>query len=97
MQVSAMVGVLGVLIAVESFVDAPMVRVLLGVGMLALILWIVFLAMVDAFWSRAHFDRLQNDFVIEQAKLEIEARRLRSVGGNGRSDSDPLEPDDDTP
>jgi len=89
-QVSTMLGVLGVLLAIGSFVELPMVGVLLYVGMLVLVLWILLLALADAVASRAHFSRLRSDYMIERAKLEVEARRLRSAGGNGRSRGEPI-------
>jgi len=85
-----MLGVLGVLLAIGSFVELPMVGVLLYVGMLVLVLWILLLALADAVASRAHFSRLRSDYMIERAKLEVEARRLRSAGGNGRSRGEPI-------
>ncbi|NLE36433.1 MAG: hypothetical protein GX621_00245 [Pirellulaceae bacterium] len=89
-QTSAMLGILGILIAASSMVEPPMVKVLFYVGMLGLTLWIVLLAMADAVVSRVHYARLRNDCVVERARLEIEARRLRA-GGNGKARGEPTE------
>ena len=83
-QTSAMLGILGLMIAASSLAEAPMVKVLFYVAMLGLTMWIGLLALADAFSSRIHFDRLQSDYLIERAKLEIEARRLRGAG-NGKA------------
>ncbi|MBN1588882.1 MAG: hypothetical protein JW888_05150 [Pirellulales bacterium] len=95
-QISAMLGILALTLAVESLIDAqPMIEILLGAGMLLLVLWIVLLALVDALASRAHFGRLRSDYIVEQAKLQAEAHRLRgtsSLNGNGRSRGGPLGP-----
>jgi hypothetical protein len=92
-QISAMLGILAVAMVIESFFDGqPFVEVLLGVGMLFLVLWIALLAVVDAVASRAHFGRLRSDYLVEQAKLQAEAHRLRGAGGNGRPRGEPLGP-----
>jgi len=89
-QTSAMLGILGILIAASSIVEPPMVKVLFYVAMLGLTLWIVLLALADAFSSRMHFDRLRNDCLVERARLEIEARRLRAAAGNGKARGEPI-------
>jgi len=83
-QVSAMLGFLGVLLATDSWLQQPMVHVVVWAGMLIVLLWIILLALVDAMATRLHFDRLRSDYMVERATLEAEARRLRSVGGNGK-------------
>jgi hypothetical protein len=88
-QISAMLGLLAVTLAGSSWPLPRLVEVLLLLVMLLLVAWIVLLALVDALASRLHFDRLRNEYVIEQAKLEVKARQLRSVGGNGRSRGEP--------
>jgi len=83
-QVSAMLGLLAVMLAVESWLTQPLIEVLVGAGMLLLLLWIMLLALVDALATRIHYDRLRGDHLVERAKLEAEVRRLRGVGGNGK-------------
>jgi len=89
-QISMMIGTLAVLLAVETWVRPPMVQILVGVGMLVLTLWIMLLALLDAVAARMHFGRLRNDYVVERAKLEAEARRLRGAGGNGKPRGEPI-------
>ena len=96
-QISVMLGMLAVALAADSWRHPRMVELLLLVVMLLLVAWIVLLALADAVASRLHFGRLRNEYVIEQAKLEAEARRLRSVGGNGRPRSNPMERGQDKP
>ena len=59
-------------------------RVLLGIGMLLLVLWLGLLAGVDILATRHHFAGLRSGYLVEQAELEIETRRLRNLGGNGK-------------
>lgn len=83
-QVSAMLGILAVMLAAESWLTQPLAYVLIGLGMLLLLLWIMLLAVMDAVATRFHFERLRGDYLVERAKLEAEARRLRAAGGNGK-------------
>jgi len=89
-QVSAMLGLLAVMLAAESWLETLLIQVLVWAGMLLLLLWIMLLALVDAVATRMHFDRLRSDYMVEQAKLEAEARRLRGVGGNGKPRDKPV-------
>jgi hypothetical protein len=83
-QVSTMLGLLGLMLAVETWVERPQIQVLVGVSMLFMLLWIMLLAVIDALATRMHYARVRNDFIVERAKLEAEARRLGGVGGNGK-------------
>ena len=89
-QVSAMLGLLGILLGIETWVERPLILAVVGLAMLILLLWIMLLACVDAFASRMHFDQIRSDYIVEQAKLEAQARRLRAVGGNGKPHGEPI-------
>ena len=92
-QVCMMLGLLAVLMAIESWVNHPLGATAVGIGMLLLLFWIMLLALVDALATRMHFNRLKNDYMVEQAKLEAEARRLRGAGGNGKPRGGLTEPE----
>jgi hypothetical protein len=87
-QTSAMLAVLAVLIFAEPWLASSVAKGLLGVGMLLLVLWLGLLAGIDILATRHHFARLRSGYLVEQAKLEAEARRLRSLGGNGKPGAD---------
>ena len=50
-----------------------------------MVLWVALLALVDMWATKHHFGRLRHRCLVEQAKLEAEARRIRSVRGNGKA------------
>jgi hypothetical protein len=83
-QTSAMLAVLAVMIFVEPWLVANVAKALLGAGMLLLVFWLGLLAGIDILATRHHFARLRSGYMIEQAKLQVEARRLRNLGGNGK-------------
>lgn len=83
-QTSAMLGFLAVVLFVESWVASPVFKLALGVGMLVLVVWLAALAVSDFVATRHHLSRLRDGYLVEQVKLEAEARRLRSLQGNGK-------------
>ncbi|MCX7424291.1 MAG: hypothetical protein NTW96_01430 [Planctomycetia bacterium] len=83
-QTSAMLAVLAIMIFVEPWLVANEAKVLLGAGMLLLVFWLGLLAGIDILATRHYFARLRSGYLVEQAKLEIEARRLRNLRGNGK-------------
>jgi hypothetical protein len=86
MQTSAMLGLLAVAIFAGSFLTEPPLAVLLfWAAVLVVLGWIALLAVADMVATRLHFGRLQQHYLVEQAKLQAEIRRIRSVRGNGRA------------
>lgn len=96
-QVSTMLGLLAVLLAIETWVELPAVQLAAGGSMLLILLWIMLLALVDALATRFHYDRLRNDYIVERAKLEAQARRLGAAGGNGKPRGKAMEPKNGEP
>jgi Na+/H+ antiporter NhaD/arsenite permease-like protein len=85
MQTSAMMGILVVAAFFGQFISKPPMLVIgFWAGVLLLVIWIGLLAAADYYSSRHHLSRLQHNFILEQAKLHAEARRIRAVQGNGR-------------
>jgi len=84
MQTSAMMGILAVAVSFGQLISEPPVLVVaFWAGVMLFVVWIALLAAADYISSRHHFARLEHDYIIEQAKLHAEARRIRSVQGNG--------------
>lgn len=85
MQSSAMVGLVGVAIFVGYWIqDPPLLVVVYWSGVLLLVAWLGLLAMADIVSTAHHFGRMREDVLIEQARLEARARRIRHAQGNGR-------------
>jgi hypothetical protein len=62
----------------RTYALALWIVVLLALG------WVTILAVVDIFATRRHFNRMRCNYMIEQAKLKAEARRLQAMRGNGK-------------
>ena len=85
-QTSAMLGLLAVAIFVVQLIPGPPLLVLISWGVVLLVLgWIGLLAVVDIWATKHYFGRLRQTFLVEEAKLQAELRRIRVAGGNGKS------------
>lgn len=84
-QTSAMLAVLAAVLFVESWVASPVFKLAMGIGMLVLVCWLAALAVTDFVATRHHLSRMRDGYLVEQVKLEVEARRLRSLQGNGKA------------
>lgn len=86
MQTSALLGILAVAIFAGQWITGPLLLaflfwggVLLGVG------WVGLLAAADIWATKHHFDRLRQTYLIEQAKLQAQIRRIQAARGNGKA------------
>ena len=61
-----------------------MSSVILWIVVLLGICWVGLLALVDIWATQHHFRRLQHECLIEQAKLQVELRRIQALRGNGK-------------
>jgi len=93
LQCSTMLALLAVGLLVVPWIPSPVGKLLLGLAMLLLAIWLGLLALADLFLTQHHYQRLHSDCVVEQAKLQMEARRLRSLAGRNR----PSKPDSPPP
>ena len=88
-QCSAMLAVLAVLLFVGQWVESPPLHSFSFIcywgATLLLVVWLALLAVADIVATKYYFGRLRSDVIVEQAKLEAEAQRLRSLHGNGQS------------
>jgi hypothetical protein len=86
MQTSALLGLLAVAILVGSFITGPpLVVTIFWIGALLVACWVVLLAMADVLATKFHFGRLKANYLVEQAKLQAELRRLQSARSNGET------------
>jgi hypothetical protein len=85
MQTSALLAVVAVAIFVGQFITRPPVAVLVFWGGVLLVLfWIGLLAVADVVATKLHFAQLRAHYRVEEAKLQMELRRIRSTRGNGK-------------
>jgi hypothetical protein len=84
-QTSAMIGLLGVAIVVGQVlldvVKSPKLQVYYWIGVLALLLWIVLLAVADMVATSAYYSRERSDLAVGHAKLQVELRKARERAG----------------
>lgn len=87
MQTSAMLGLLAVALLVGPLLTGPLLLVLgFWAAVLLVVCWVGLLAAVDIWATRHHFSRLRHTYLVEEAKLHAEIRRLRAVRGNGKAE-----------
>ena len=85
-QTSAMLGVLAVALFIGQFITGPDTLLFIYWGVtLLLVAWLALLAVVDALATKLHFARLREKYLVEQAKLQAEIRRIQAAKGNGRA------------
>ncbi len=94
-QTSAMVTLIGVALLGGQFIPAmqrPALFVWFWAAVLALVVWVVLLALADMFDSRREFGRLKDQRMIEAARLQVELRRAKQAlaesGPPGESNGD---------
>ncbi len=87
MQSSALLAVSAVAVFIGQWI--PLQRVILAAvfwgGVVLLLVWVGLLALVDIWATKHYFGRLRQTYVIEQAKLQAEIRRIRAMRGNGKA------------
>ena len=91
MQSSAMLIFVGIAVFVGQWITGPPILVILFWGAtLLIVVWLALLAVADTIVTMHHFQALRADCLVEQAKLNAEANRIRALGGNGRAGEKPL-------
>jgi hypothetical protein len=76
-QTSAMIGVVGVLIAGGPWVPPGWVMAGYWLVVVLLVLWLVMLALADALASRLHFGRIEQQQTLERLRLQALLRAAR--------------------
>ena len=87
MQTSAMLGILAVAIFVGQLIPEEatvLIRVFLG-GVLLVLVWVGLLAVADMLATKHYYGRLRQTYLIEQAKLHAELRRIQATRSNGKA------------
>ncbi len=88
-QTSAMLGLLGVVILVGQalmiWVTSRMFLVIYWSGVLLLVLWVVLLALADMAATVFYYSREKSNYLVEQAKLQGELRRVRDQEARARN------------
>lgn len=79
-QISWLLGIVALTIAGGMYLRDPLILGIYWLGVLALLCWIILLAMVDASASHAYFSRIRSHQLAEQAALHREALQKRHLG-----------------
>jgi len=90
MQTSAMLGLMAIAIFVGELltrrIESPWFRLGFWGGVLLVVLWVALLAVVDIWATKHYYQRLRQSYLIEEAKLQAELRRLQARRSNGQPD-----------
>ena len=89
MQTSAMLGLLAVALFVgqlaTSRVESKLFVFGYWGGVLLVVGWVGLLSVADILATKHHFGRLRQTYLVEQAKLHAELRRIQATRGNGEA------------
>jgi uncharacterized membrane protein YcjF (UPF0283 family) len=88
MQTTAMLAGLALALPVGQWVMKPWPKVGVVVWglVLVILIWIAMLALADIVATKIYYGRLHDQFLIEQARLKGELRRIESkLGSNGKA------------
>jgi len=89
MQTSVMLGLVGIGVLAGRllivFRAPPMVVLIFWIGVVVLVVWLALLAVADMISTRFYFGRLRHDYLVTEARLQAELRRLKRSGGNGQA------------
>ena len=92
-QSSAMLGLVGIGMLIGRLLIVwrapPLVVVVFWVGVMALVVWLALLAVADIVSTRLHFSRLRQDYIVQQARLQAQLRRMEPTGDKGQPDDPP--------
>ena len=87
MQSSGMLGVLAVGIFAGQWVSQvarPTIVFIFWGGVALVVVWVGVLAVADILATKHYYGRLRQGFVIEQAKLQAQLRRMQQARRNGQ-------------
>jgi hypothetical protein len=92
MQTSAMLGLVGIGMLVGGLLIAwparPWLIFTVWGGVMVLVVWLGLLAVAEIVATRYYFGRLKQDYLVEQARLQAELRRLQRIRGDGQVSKD---------
>ena len=91
-QTSGMLGLVGIAMLVGRLLIVwrahPTLILLFWGGVVLLVLWLGLLAVADMVATRYYFGRLRQSYLVEQARLRAQLRRMEKTRGNGRADEE---------
>ncbi len=80
MQTSAALGLLAVVLLAGQWLvpwlHSRVFAVLFCIGVLGAVLWIGLMALLDLMATKFHFSRQHQDYLVEQARLRAELRKI---------------------
>lgn len=89
-QTSGLLAALAVALLIGPHIEDPFWATWYWIGVLALLVWLVLLALADIAATHLHFARVRDEFRAEEAALRHELRRVQSAGEDTDSgDHDP--------
>jgi uncharacterized membrane protein len=99
-QTSAMLGLVGIGMLIGRLLIVwrapPLVVVVFWLGVMALVVWLALLAVADIVSTRLYFSRLRQNYMVEQARLRAQLRRMERTRGNGQPNDQPGEKSEGT-
>jgi len=91
-QTSGMLGLVGIAMLVGRLLIVwrahPTLILLFWGGVVLLVLWLGLLAIADMAATRYYFGRLRQSYLVEQARLRAQLRRMEETRGNGQADEE---------
>jgi Flp pilus assembly protein TadB len=94
-QTSAMLGLVGIGMLIGRLLivwrAAPLVVVVFWLGVMGLLVWLALLAVADIVSTRLYFSRLRQNYMVEQARLKAQLRRMEPTGQREQPDDPPRE------
>ena len=95
LQCGVMLAALAVGVMVESWIDDPRIRVLLGAAMLFVLGWMVLLAILDIVSTNLYYQSIANRYRHEQMRLEAKVKDLLRQGSEGNGSEEGTNPEGD--
>jgi hypothetical protein len=93
MQTSAALGLLAVALWAGTWLvprlHSPLLAALFCLGVLGAVLWIGLMAVTDMMATKFHFSRQHQDYLVEQARLRAELRRIEAEAEGKNGDGEP--------
>ncbi len=94
-QVSGMVGFVGVAIFIGYWITAPLVWAVYWLAVMGVVLWIVLLAITDLVDTQIFYTNMRTKHAFDEHRLREAADLARSEAHNGRSKTDADETNED--
>lgn len=84
-QASTMIGIVGIAVVVSLAIKDPLINPILWLVVLALVVWMLLLALADMVSSYYYYHQLRARHTAEHAALQAQLDRLRRREGNGQA------------